>query len=78
MKDGEPDLRRGVAARPRLRCVPQTTTHEASVVPHAGRTRAWDVNTIEDVDLADSTYDITYFNGNSSYIADSKPVYGKC
>jgi SAM-dependent methyltransferase len=35
-------------------------------------------STIEDVDLADNTYDIIYFNGSSSYISDLKPVYGKC
>ena len=35
-------------------------------------------STIEDVDLADNTYDIIYFNGSSSYIADLEPVYGKC
>ena len=34
--------------------------------------------TIEDVELQDQTYDIIYFNGSSSYIADLRPAYGKC
>ena len=33
---------------------------------------------IEDVELPDSTYDIIYFNGSSSYMEDLAPVYGKC
>lgn len=33
---------------------------------------------IEEVDLAEDTYDIIYFNGSSSYIEDLAPVYEKC
>ncbi len=33
---------------------------------------------IEDVELEEKSYDIIYFNGSSSYIADLAPVYAKC
>jgi len=33
---------------------------------------------IEEIELADNSYDIIYFNGSSSYMEELKPVYEKC